>query len=95
MLKLFYSPGACSLAAHIALRESGLSFDLEKVDLASRRTASGGDYLSINSKGYVPALQFADGSAATHERHMPVREAGGGPAGDEIVVGMPTSALPP
>jgi glutathione S-transferase len=65
MLKLYYSPGACSLAAHIALRESGLSFELEKVDLASRRTASGGDYLSINSKGYVPALQFADGSVLT------------------------------
>ena len=51
MLKLFYSPGACSLAPHIALRESGLSFELEKVDLANRRTASGGDYLSISSKG--------------------------------------------
>ncbi len=65
MLKLFYSPGACSLAPHIALRESGLLFELEKVDLANRRTASGGDYLSINSKGYVPALQFADGSVLT------------------------------
>jgi len=65
MLKLYYCPGACSLAPHIALRESKLPFELEKVDLANRRTASGGDYLSINSKGYVPALQFPDGSVLT------------------------------
>jgi glutathione S-transferase len=56
-MKLYYSPGACSLAAHIALREVDRPFDLERVDLRTRRTAAGVDFRTINPKGYVPALQ--------------------------------------
>lgn len=64
-MKLYYSPGASSLAAHIALREAGLSFDLERVSLKTKKTAGDADYQRINPKGYVPALQFEDGSLLT------------------------------
>jgi glutathione S-transferase len=64
-MKLYYSPGACSLSPHIALREAGLSFTLEKVDLRNKTLASGGDFRSLNPKGYVPALQLDDGSLLT------------------------------
>ena len=64
-MKLYYSPGACSLAPHIVAREAGLSPDLEKVDLANRTTASGRSYLEVNPKGYVPALQVQDGTLMT------------------------------
>ena len=57
-MKLFYSPGACSLAPHIALREADRRFDLERVDLKSHRTSSGQDYMLINPRGYVPALRL-------------------------------------
>lgn len=57
-MKLFYSPGACSLAPHIVLREAERRFDLERVDLKTHRTASGADYRQINPKGYVPALEL-------------------------------------
>ena len=57
-MKLYYAPGACSLAPHIALREADRRFDLERVDLRTHRTASGRDFLEINPKGYVPVLQL-------------------------------------
>jgi glutathione S-transferase len=62
---LYYSPGACSLADHIALHEANLSFDCVKVDLASHRTEDGDDYAEINPKGYVPALRLDDGQLLT------------------------------
>jgi glutathione S-transferase len=64
-MKLFYSPGACSLAPHIALRELQLEFELEKVDLANKKTESGRSYLEINPKGYVPTLEYEPGKYLT------------------------------
>ncbi|MBB4846076.1 glutathione S-transferase [Paucibacter oligotrophus] len=60
--KLYYAPGACSLAPHILLRESGSSFTLEKVDTAKHLTADGRDFYAINSKGQVPVIELADGT---------------------------------
>lgn len=64
-MKLYYSPGACSLSPHIVLREVGQKFDLVKVDLGTHKTAAGEDYYKINPKGAVPALQLDDGSLLT------------------------------
>lgn len=64
-MKLYYSPGSCSLSPHITLREAGLPFTLERADLKTKALASGGDLFSINPKGQVPALQFDDGSVLT------------------------------
>ncbi len=64
-MKLYYSPGACSLAPHIAAKEAGLSLDLVRVDLRTHRTEHGDDYWRLNPKGYVPALELDDGSLLT------------------------------
>ena len=60
-MKLYYSPGACSLSPHIVLRESGSQFDLEQVNLQAKKLKSGGDYLAINPKGQVPVLEIDNG----------------------------------
>lgn len=69
-MKLYYAPGACSLADHIALREAGLPFDLVRVDLRTKRTADGEDFTAINPKGYVPALMLDDGAVVTENIAM-------------------------
>lgn len=64
-MKLYYSPGACSLSPHIVLREGGFDFQLERVDLERAVTETGVDYKTINPLGYVPALQLDDGQVLT------------------------------
>lgn len=64
-MKLYHAPGACSLAVHIALREAGLAFDLVKVDLAKHTLEDGRSYFDIAPRGYVPMLEFDDGSRHT------------------------------
>jgi glutathione S-transferase len=64
-MKLFYAPGACSLSPHIVLRELHYDFTLERVDTSNKRTETGRDFLAINRKGYVPALQLDDGGVLT------------------------------
>jgi glutathione S-transferase len=64
-MKLYYTPGACSLAVHIALRMAGQSFDLERVDSATKTTASGGDFRDVNPRGYVPVLELDGGDSLT------------------------------
>ena len=64
-MKLYYLPGACSLASHIALREAGLPFELVKVEGRETKTAAGEDYAKVTPKGYVPALRLDDGSVLT------------------------------
>ncbi|MBF9234955.1 glutathione transferase GstA [Microvirga alba] len=64
-MKLYYAPGACSLAVHITAREGNLPITLEKVDLAARKTETGADFAAVNPKGYVPALTLQDGATMT------------------------------
>jgi glutathione S-transferase len=64
-MKLYYSPGACSLSPHIALCESGLPFELVKVDIRAKKLEDGSDYLAVNPKGSVPALGLDEGGVLT------------------------------
>ena len=64
-MKLYLTPHACSLSPHIVLREAGIPFDIEVVDLGTKKTKSGGNYTSVNPKGYVPALEIEGGQVLT------------------------------
>ena len=64
-MKLYYAPGACSMAPHIVAREAGIPVDLVKVDIPNKKTEDGSDFWQVNAKGYVPALQLDDGSVLT------------------------------
>ncbi len=64
-MKLYMSPGACSLSPHIVLQEAGLPFEIEKVNLKTKETETGGDYRAVNPKGAVPALRLDDGEVLT------------------------------
>ncbi|MEO7207676.1 MAG: glutathione transferase GstA [Steroidobacteraceae bacterium] len=64
-MKLYYFPGACSLSPHIVLLEAGLPHTMVKIDSKTKKTESGEDYLALNSKGAVPALQLDDGRVLT------------------------------
>ena len=64
-MKLYYSPGACSLSPHIALLEAGLAHNLAKVDLKAKKLEDGSDFLQVNPKGQVPTLQLDDGTILT------------------------------
>ena len=64
-MKLYFSPGACSLSPHIVLREAGAKFDLEQVNNQEKKTKSGVDYWTVNGKGRVPVLEFDNGERLT------------------------------
>ena len=64
-MKLYYSPGACSLASHIALKEIGATFEAIRVDIRAKKTATGADFSAITAKGYVPALELDSGEVLT------------------------------
>jgi glutathione S-transferase len=89
-MKLYYSPGACSQAAHILLHETRLAHDSEKVDLRAHKTASGEDYYGINPKGAVPALELDGGEVLTE--NGAVLQYIGDMAGDGLL--LPKTGLP-
>lgn len=89
-MKLYYAPGACSLAVHIALRETGQSFDLAKVDLARHTLEDGSDYRAVSPRGYVPLLEFDDGSRHTEAAALLQYLADQDPA--HTLIGAPRSA---
>ncbi|WP_342361334.1 glutathione transferase GstA [Terrarubrum flagellatum] len=64
-MKLYFTPGACSLSPHIVLHEAGAAHELVRVDLKTKKTEAGDDYLAINPKGQVPALALDNGAVLT------------------------------
>lgn len=64
-MKLYFSPNTCSMSSHIILNEIGKKFEIESVDLGAKRTKSGKDFMKINPKGYVPALEIKKGEVLT------------------------------
>ena len=64
-MKLYYSPGACSLSPHIVAREAGIPIELRKTSTKDKTIEGGGDYWKVNGKGYVPALELDDGQILT------------------------------
>jgi glutathione S-transferase len=64
-MRLYAAPNACSISPHITLRELAIPFEIERVDLRTKVTGTGENYLAINPKGYVPALRLDDGSVLT------------------------------
>ena len=64
-MKLYYSPGACSLASHIVLEEAGAAYEIERADIRAKKTASGADFAAISPRGAVPVLVLADGEVLT------------------------------
>jgi glutathione S-transferase len=72
-MKLYYSPGACSLAPHIVAREAGIPLDLEKVDLAAHKLNDGSSYYDVNPRGYVPAIRIKDSEAVLTEANVVVQ----------------------
>src|SRR5688572_26631101 len=67
-MKLYFSPGACSLSPHIVASEAGIPLDLVKVDTQTKTIAREGDFWDVNPKGYVPALELDDGAVLTEGR---------------------------
>ena len=89
-MKLYYAPGACSLAVHIALREIGANFDSVAVDLAKHTTADGADFHAISPRAYVPLLQLDDGSRHTEASSLLQYVADLDSA--KVLIGVPGSA---
>ncbi|HKY86590.1 MAG TPA: glutathione transferase GstA [Pseudorhodoplanes sp.] len=83
-MKLYFSPGTCSLSPHIALRETGQSFDLVQVDTKTKKTKAGDDFLAVNPKGMVPVLVLDNGDVLTE-----------GPAIVQYIADKKPSALMP
>ena len=89
-MKLYYSPGACSLAVHIALRETGADFEPVKVNLPAHTLADGGNYYDISPRGYVPLLELNDGSRHTEAASLLQYVADLGPS--QALIGAAPSA---
>ena len=89
-MKLYYASGACSLAVHIALKEVGAAFEAVAVDLVKHTTADGADFFAISPRGYVPLLEFADGSRHTEGAALLQVVADLDPA--QALIGAPGSA---
>ena len=89
-MKLYFSPAACSLAVHIALRETGTAFDAIKVDLAKHTLVDGSDYFRFSPRGYVPLLEFDDGTRHTEAASLLQYVADLDPA--QTLIGAPSGA---